>query len=55
LRISGVFNHLRVRLVGEAAIRTIDPELRSFTNLNTPEELARLRRDPYQNAPSDNN
>jgi molybdenum cofactor guanylyltransferase len=53
LRISGVFDHLRVRLVGEAAIRTIDPELRSFTNLNTPEELARLRRDSHEKAPSD--
>ncbi|HRL14243.1 MAG TPA: molybdenum cofactor guanylyltransferase, partial [Aggregatilineales bacterium] len=53
LRISGVFDHLRVRLVGEAAIRAIDPELRSFTNLNTPEELARLRREFEQNAPSD--
>jgi molybdopterin-guanine dinucleotide biosynthesis protein A len=53
LRISGVFDHLRVRLVGEAAIRAIDPELRSFTNLNTPEELARLRRDFDSNAPSD--
>ena len=53
LRISGVFDHLRVRLVGEAAIHAIDPELRSFTNLNTPEELARLRRDFDSNAPSD--
>lgn len=53
LRISSVFDKLRVRLVGEAAIRAIDPELRSFTNLNTPEELARLRREFEQNAPSD--
>lgn len=53
LRIRGVFDHLRVRLVGESAIRTIDPELRSFTNLNTPEELARLRRNFPENAPSD--
>jgi molybdopterin-guanine dinucleotide biosynthesis protein A len=44
LRITALFNHLRVRLVGEAAIRAIDPELRSFTNLNTPEELERVRR-----------
>lgn len=53
LRIRGVFDHLRVRLVGESAIRAIDPELRSFTNLNTPEELARLRRNFPENAPSD--
>ncbi len=45
LRISGIFDHLRVRLVSEAAIRLIDPDLRSFTNLNTPEELARVRRE----------
>ncbi len=45
LRISGIFDHLRVRLVGEQAIRNHDPELRSFTNLNTPEELARVRRE----------
>ena len=45
LRISGLFDHLRVRLVGESAIQTIDPELRSFTNLNTPEELARVCRE----------
>ena len=45
LRISGIFDHLRVRLVGEAAIQRYDPELRSFTNLNTPEELARVRRE----------
>ncbi len=44
LRITRLFDHLRVWLVGEAAVRAIDPELRSFTNLNTPEELARVRR-----------
>lgn len=44
LRITGLFNRLRVRLVGEPAIRAIDPQLRSFTNLNTPEELERVRR-----------
>ncbi len=51
LRISGIFDHLRVRLVGEAAIRTLDPELRSFTNLNTPEELARVRREIGEEVP----
>ena len=45
LRISALFDRLRVRLVGEAAMRAIDPDLRSFTNLNTPEELARARRE----------
>src|SRR5664279_5813628 len=51
LRISGLFDHLRIRLVGEAAIRIIDPELRSFTNLNTPEELARARREVSEKLP----
>jgi molybdopterin-guanine dinucleotide biosynthesis protein A len=51
LRITGLFDHLRVRLVGEAAIRVIDPELRSFTNLNTPEELARVRREISERLP----
>jgi molybdopterin-guanine dinucleotide biosynthesis protein A len=45
LRITNLFDRLRVRLVGEAAMRAIDPGLRSFTNLNTPEELTRARRE----------
>ncbi len=45
LRISELFDHIRVRLVGEGTIRAVDPDLRSFTNLNTPEELARARRE----------
>lgn len=44
LRISSLFDQLRVRLVGESALRVFDPELRSFTNLNTPEELAHAYR-----------
>ena len=55
LRISGIFDHLRVRLVSEAAIRQIDPELRSFTNLNTPEELARVRREIDEDVPPASN
>jgi FdhD protein/molybdopterin-guanine dinucleotide biosynthesis protein A len=51
LRITGLFDRLRVRLVGEAAIRAIDPELRSFTNLNTPEELERVRRSNDEDFP----
>lgn len=52
LRITGLFDHLRVRLVGEAAIRAIDSDLRSFTNLNTPEELERVRREIGEEHPS---
>ncbi|MBK8021217.1 MAG: molybdenum cofactor guanylyltransferase [Chloroflexi bacterium] len=53
LRVSGLFEHLRVRLVSETAIRAIDRDLRSFTNLNTPEELARARRELGESVPPD--
>jgi molybdenum cofactor guanylyltransferase len=35
---------LRVRVVAEAELRRLDPDLRSFFNVNTPEELAEARR-----------
>lgn len=34
---------VKVRLVDEAALRQIDPDLRSLINVNTPEELAAAR------------
>ncbi|HZP83875.1 MAG TPA: molybdenum cofactor guanylyltransferase [Chthonomonadaceae bacterium] len=37
-------SHLRVKRVGEGVLRRIDPELACFTNVNTPEDLARLHR-----------
>jgi len=43
-RITSIYPGLRVREVPEVAIRAIDPELASFTNLNTPKELALLAR-----------
>ncbi len=37
-RIRGIYSKARVRYVTETEIARFDPELRSFTNLNTPEE-----------------
>ena len=40
MRVISFFPDVRVRAVGEAELRAVDPELRAFTNVNTPEELA---------------
>jgi molybdenum cofactor guanylyltransferase len=40
LRISAFYDQVRVRFVKEGEVRRFDPDLRSFVNLNTPEELA---------------
>ena len=40
LRVISFFADVRVREVAEADLRAVDPELRSFTNVNTPDELA---------------
>jgi len=34
------FGDVRLRILQEAELRAVDPDLRSFTNVNTPEELA---------------
>jgi len=44
MRVISFFGDVRLREVGEADLRAIDPELRAFTNVNTPEELAALAR-----------
>ncbi len=41
LKIQGLFRKVRVKTVAEAALRQVDPELISFFNINTPEDLAR--------------
>lgn len=41
LKISGFFDQVRVRYVSEEEIRGFDPELHSFFNVNSPEDLAR--------------
>jgi molybdopterin-guanine dinucleotide biosynthesis protein A len=38
-----VFNEVSVRYVEEVEIRSFDPELRSFVNINRPQELRRLK------------
>jgi len=40
-RVTGFFSQMRVREVSEAEITRFDPEILSFSNLNTPEEYAR--------------
>ena len=42
-RIVGFFPAVRVRPFAEEAVRALDPELRSFFNVNTPERLAAAR------------
>ena len=41
LKISGFFEEVRVRYVDEGEVRQFDPELLSFFNVNSPEDLAR--------------
>ena len=40
LRVIAFFDQVRVQAVEEAELRGVDPALRAFTNVNTPEELA---------------
>ncbi len=40
LKISGFFDDVRVRYVHQEDVRTFDPELHSFFNVNSPEDLA---------------
>ncbi len=39
LKLARVLDRLRVRFVPEQALRALDPELRSFFNINTPADL----------------
>lgn len=43
LKVIGFYDQMRVQYVAEAAVRDYDPELRSFQNVNTPEQLAEAR------------
>lgn len=40
MRVISFFDEVRVRRLPEELLRAVDPTLRSFTNVNTPEELA---------------
>lgn len=42
-QITGFFDKVRVVTVDETSIRKIDPALRSFFNINTPDDLRRAR------------
>jgi molybdopterin-guanine dinucleotide biosynthesis protein A len=46
LKATAFYDQVRVHLVERKRIAAYDPQGRSFTNVNTPEELARLRRQP---------
>jgi molybdopterin-guanine dinucleotide biosynthesis protein A len=40
MRVISFFDEVRVQTIAERELRVADPTLRSFTNVNTPEELA---------------
>ncbi len=42
-KITGFFRHIRVKQIGEAQLRAVDPRLRSFLNVNTPEVYQALK------------
>jgi molybdopterin-guanine dinucleotide biosynthesis protein A len=42
MRVISFFDEVRVRAIDEPELRGADPELRSFTNVNTPQELAAI-------------
>ena len=50
LRVISFFDEIRVRDVGEADLRVLDPGLRALTNVNTPEELAAAMKRPGERA-----
>ncbi len=41
LKLQGLFHRVRVKKIPEGRLREIDPELTSFFNVNTPEDLVR--------------
>lgn len=43
LRIANLFDRVQTRRVEESELRVIDPDLRSFVNVNTPDELDQAR------------
>lgn len=43
LKIQGIFQKVRVKKIPEDILRTIDPDLVSLSNINTPDDLARAK------------
>ncbi len=48
LKASGFYEQVNVRYIEEAVIRLLDPELRSFVNVNTPDDLAAANQEPQR-------
>ena len=44
LKVTNIYEYLRIRTVPEEEVRMVDPDLSSFINLNTPHELPLLAR-----------
>ena len=44
LKVTRIYEYLRLRTVPEKEVRIVDPDLSSFINLNTPHELPHLTR-----------
>jgi molybdenum cofactor guanylyltransferase len=43
LRSSGIFDSIKTHYIEEPAIKTFDPDFRSFINVNTPDDLAAIQ------------
>ena len=43
LQIKAFFNRVRVKTISEKKMRRIDPQLRSFFNINTQDDLAKAK------------
>jgi molybdopterin-guanine dinucleotide biosynthesis protein A len=43
-QIKGFFRHIRIQTIGAAQLKGVDPQLRSFLNVNTPEAYQALNR-----------
>jgi len=43
-QIKGFFRHIRIQTIGEAQLRRVDPQLRSFLNVNTPDAYQALNK-----------
>jgi molybdopterin-guanine dinucleotide biosynthesis protein A len=50
LKIDRFFSKMRVRWVSEKQLRAVDPQLESFINVNTPEDLVRARQRAMEQA-----
>ena len=43
LKVSHFFSKVRIKKIPETSLRQVDPELKSFFNINTPEDLDGLK------------